>query len=297
MQQLLEKRDIMFPVYERNVESVYDPHLKNKVNAPDVKMLTRTDILGLDDYISIVNKDYRVVENAEVLEPLQQQMINFFDPIVLEDVQIKDTILKNGRTCYSEYIFPRIKHGIETDTGHKTEFGLRFVMKNSFDGKGSVVMWSGLIDFFCTNGTVTGKYDVTRKRHNRNFHTSGFLDAFEKTLEEHSHIVNQYQILADQKVSTYKVRDLFKKLTKSPEKSRRNNTLASKLNRQFEIERLTRGDNMFSVMSALTHYSSHTTGDFSLTRSGDHGTLYKRQEKVTSWLNSNIWKEFVNEVV
>ena len=281
------------------MQSVYDPHLKNKVNAPDVKMLTRTDTLGLDDYISIVNKDYRVVENAEVLIPLQQQMINFFDPIVLEDVQIKDTILKNGRTCYSEYIFPRIKHGIETDTGHKTEFGLRFVMKNSFDGKGSVVMWSGLIDFFCTNGTVTGKYDVTRKRHTRNFHTSGFLDAFEKTLEEHSNIVDQYQRLADRKLSTFdrafKVNALFKRLTKSPEKTRRNNTLANKLNRQFEIERLTRGDNMFAVLSTLTHYASHTTGDFSLTRSGDSGTLYKRQEKVTNWLNSDTWKDFVAE--
>ena len=294
MQQLLEKRDVMFPVYKQSVRGI-----GGKIDAPDVKMLTRINNNGAEEYISVVNKDYRVVENAEVLEPLQQQMINFFDPIVLEDVQIKDTILKNGRTCFSEYIFPKIKHGIETDTGHKTEFGLRFVMKNSFDGKGSVVMWSGLIDFFCTNGTVTGKYDVTRKRHNRNFHTSGFLDAFEKTLEEHSHIVNQYQRLADRKLSTFdrafKVNDLFKRLTKSPEKSKRNNTLASKLNRQFEIERLTRGDNMFAVLSTLTHYASHTTGDFSLTRTGDRGTLYKRQERVTNWLNSDTWKDFVAE--
>jgi len=294
MQQLLEKRDVMFPVYTQSVQGI-----GGKINAPDVKMLTRINNNGGEDYISVVNKDYRVVENAEVLEPLQQQMINFFDPIVLEDVQIKDTILKNGRTCFSEYIFPKIKHGIETDTGHKTEFGLRFVMKNSFDGKGSVVMWSGLIDFFCTNGTVTGRYDVTRKRHTRNFHTSGFLDAFEKTLEEHSHIVDQYQRLADRKLSTFdcafKVNDLFKRLTKSPEKSKRNNTLASKLNRQFEIERLTRGDNMFAVLSTLTHYASHTTGDFSLTRTGDSGTLYKRQERVTNWLNSDTWKDFVAE--
>ena len=208
MQQLLEKRDVMFPVYTQSVRGI-----GGNVYAPDVKMLTRLNNNGTEEYISVVNKDYRVVENAEVLEPLQQQMINFFDPIVLEDVQIKDTILKNGRTCYSEYIFPRIKHGIETDTGHKTEFGLRFVMKNSFDGKGSVVMWSGLIDFFCTNGTVTGKYDVTRKRHTRNFHTSGFLDAFEQTLKEHSNIVDQYQRLADRKLSTFdrafKVNDLF----------------------------------------------------------------------------------------
>lgn len=104
MQQLLETRDIMFPVYKQSVQGI-----GGKINAPDVKMLTRRNKDGMEEYISVVNKDYRVVENAEILEPLQKQMINFFDPLVLQDVHIKDTVLKNGRVCYSEYIFPKSK--------------------------------------------------------------------------------------------------------------------------------------------------------------------------------------------
>jgi hypothetical protein len=246
------------------------------------------------NYISVVNKNYHVVQNIEVLEPLQEQMINYFDPIVLEDVQIKDTILKNGKVCYSEYIFPKIKHGIETDVGHKTEFGLRFVMKNSFDGQGSVVMWSGLIDFFCTNGTVTGKYDVTRKRHSRNFNTDGFINAFEVTMHNHKEIVDGYQRLADKKVKYVQVMNLFDTLTKVKDRLR-SGTLSEKLSNQYNAERYTRGDNAFAVMSAMTHYASHGTGRFNLTRTGDQGTLYKRQEKVTNWLRSDTWKEFVAE--
>jgi hypothetical protein len=292
MQQLLDmNRDIMFPVYTQSVRGIRE---KSIAHAPDVKMLTRINNNGSEEYISVVNKNYHVVENKDILGPLQAQMINYFDPIVLEDVQIKDTILKNGKVCYSEYIFPKIKHGIETDVGHKTEFGLRFVMKNSFDGQGSVVMWSGLIDFFCTNGTVTGKYDVTRKRHSRNFNTDGFINAFEVTMHNHKEIVDGYQRLADKKVKYVQVMNLFDTLTKVKDRLR-SGTLSEKLSNQYNAERYTRGDNAFAVMSAMTHYASHGTGRFNLTRTGDQGTLYKRQEKVTNWLRSDTWKEFVAE--
>ena len=292
MQQLLDmNRDIMFPVYTQSVRGIRE---KSIAHAPDVKMLTRINNNGSEEYISVVNKNYHVVENKDILGPLQAQMINYFDPIVLEDVQIKDTILKNGRECYSEYIFPKIKHGIETDVGHKTEFGLRFVMKNSFDGKGSVAMWSGLIDFFCTNGTVTGKYDVTRKRHSRKFNTDGFINAFEVTMNKHKEIVDDYQILAGKKVKYTKVLNLFDTLTKV-KYNKRSGTLSDRLSDQYISERFNRGDNAFAVMSAMTHYASHGTGAFNLTRTGDQGTLYKRQEKVTNWLRSDTWKEFVAE--
>jgi len=292
MQQLLDmNRDIMFSVRTQNVMGGL-----GLLPAPDMKMLYRGSYIMpvTGTYISVVNKNYCVVENRQVLEPLQKQMIDYFDPIVLEDVQIKDTILKNGKVCYSEYIFPKIKYGIETDVGHKTDFGLRFVIKNSFDGKGSVIMWSGLIDFFCTNGTVTGKYDVTRKRHSRNFNTDGFINAFEVTMNNHKEIVDGYQRLADKKVKHEQVVNLFNTLTKVKDRLR-SGTLSEKLSNQYNVERYSRGDNAFAVMSAMTHYASHGTGRFNLTRTGDQGTLYKRQEKVTNWLRSDTWKEFVAE--
>jgi hypothetical protein len=158
-----DNREIFFNV---STQPVYGLHSGD--TAPNKKMLMRTNGYNSDrTYLDVVNDKYRVVENREILEPLQRQMINFFDPLVLEDVQIKDTVAANGLQCYAEYIFPSIKSEIETSSGHKTNLGLRFVMKNSFDGKGSVTFWSGVIDFFCTNGMVNGTYDVTRKRHSK----------------------------------------------------------------------------------------------------------------------------------
>lgn len=286
-------REIFFNVYEQPVISRDHRHM-----AEDKKMLTRTTPDG-DVYLNVVNSGYRVVENAEILEPLQHQMINYFDPLVLEDVKIKDTISANGNVCYAEYVFPKLKHSIETPTGHRTEFGLRFVMKNTFDGKGSVTMWSGLIDFFCTNGTVMGQYDITRKRHSRNFNTDGFINAFEMSMNSHRQTVEKYQRYADAKVgSSTKVQQLFDKLTKTNRQDqKRSGGLSDRLFSQWIDEVRVRGNNLFAVQSALTHYASHgDDGRFDLTKAGDGGTLYKRGDEVTKWLRSNTWKDFVMEV-
>jgi hypothetical protein len=286
-------REIFFNVYEQPVISRDHRHM-----AEDKKMLTRTTPDG-DVYLNVVNSGYRVVENAEILEPLQHQMINYFDPLVLEDVKIKDTISANGNVCYAEYVFPKLKHSIETSTGHKTYFGLRFVMKNTFDGKGSVTMWSGLIDFFCTNGTVMGQYDITRKRHSRNFNTDGFINAFEMSMTSHKHTVEKYQRYADAKVgSSTKVQQLFDKLTKTNRQDqKRSGGLSDRLFSQWIDEVRERGNNLFAVQSALTHYASHgDDGRFDLTKAGDGGTLYKRGDEVTKWLRSNTWNDFVMEV-
>ena len=205
----------------------------------------------------------------------------------------------NGLQCYAEYVFPSIKSEIETSTGHKTNLGLRFVMKNSFDGKGSVTFWSGVIDFFCTNGMVNGVYDVTRKRHSKNFSTDGFIQAFAYSMDRHQESVKMYQRYADTQVGTsLKVQQLFDKLTKTNRaEKKRDGGLADRLWSQWMDEVKERGNNLFSVQSAMTHYASHDDdGRFNLTKASDGGTLYKRSEQVTKWLSSPTWKDFVEHV-
>ena len=77
-----DNREIFFNVYTQPVKGIY-----NDAVAPNKKMLMRSNGFdGQETYLDVVNDKYRVVENKEILEPLQRQMINFFDPLVLEDV-------------------------------------------------------------------------------------------------------------------------------------------------------------------------------------------------------------------
>ena len=126
-----------------------------------------------------------MVENKEILLPLQEQMVKYFDPEIVKNIKIKDTILHNGAICWAEYVFPNLVEAIETKTGHKTSFQLRYIAKNTFNGSGAVVLYSGDFDVFCTNGMISGSYDVTRKRHTKNFNVEGFMNIFDSSLEKH----------------------------------------------------------------------------------------------------------------
>ena len=89
-------RDIFFSVFEQDVVGI-----TTGVVPQNYKMLTKGDGFSEEDtFLSIVKDKYRVVENEEVLMPLQEQMVNFFDPSVLQDIQIKDTMLKGGAVCF-----------------------------------------------------------------------------------------------------------------------------------------------------------------------------------------------------
>ena len=80
-------REIFFPVFEQEVVGIISGLVPQ-----NYKMLTKGDGISEEIVWFIVKSNYRVVENEEVLLPLQEQMVNHFDPSVLEDVQIKDHI-------------------------------------------------------------------------------------------------------------------------------------------------------------------------------------------------------------
>lgn len=284
-------REIFFKVYEQDIIGAC-----TGIAGDNYKMLTRGDGWAEQDtLLSIVNTKYRVVQNEEILIPMQHQMINHFDPSVLADIQIKDHIAKNGAVCFSEYILPKMKGSVETDTGHKTEIGLRFILKNTFDGSSSVVFYGGVIDFFCTNGMISGEYDVTKKRHTKNFSVDGFLAAFDNSIDRHQDIVMQYQRWADKKIyNTDKVVRLFRKLsTGNEQEPKKKNGLSGKLFAQYIDEASVRGNNVFSLVSAMTHYASHDDDRFPLRSNSDSDSMFNRQETVRKWLNSNAFADFL----
>ena len=152
-----------------------------------------------------------------------------------------------------------------------------------------------MIDFFCTNGMIAGEYDVTRKRHTKNFSVDGFINAFDDTIKRHHTIVEQYQRWADTRIwDSKKVLDLYRTLTKgTTDDPKRKNGLSDRLYAQYLDEIQERGKNIFSVVSALTHYSSHDDERFKLTKRGDDVTLLKREEQVSTWLNSKVFADYL----
>ena len=282
-------REIFFKVYEQDVVGE-----ATGCEAYKHKMLTRGNGISEEDsFLSIVKSNYRIVENEEILMPLQEQMINYFDPTVLADVQIKDHIAKDGAVCFSEYIFPSVKKPVETDTGHKTNMMLRFILKNTFNGSSSVVFYGGLIDAFCTNGMILGDYDVTKRKHTKNFTIDGFIEAFDDCMVNYKNVADTYQKWANTKISyRHNIPLLFSKLTNNQDPKKKN-TLADRLYAQCMDEVTNRGNNLFAVTSAMTHYASHNDNRFPLRSNADNDSLFKRQETVRKWFNSKTFEDFL----
>ena len=291
-------REIFFDVQESDV---YFDAGDVAFHLPNYKVITRDHTVPL----GLVKDSYRTVRNEEVFLPVEEEIINFFDPSLLEEVKVVDHIMKQGAVCYCEYIFPsQQKDGtykeLETKSGHKTSFTLRFIILNSYDGSCSVKFYGGNIDGFCTNGMIVGAYDFAKAKHTKNFNADQFRLQLSQTLVNFNESVAKLQQYADTLIQPYQttlVQDLFRRLTKGDtDEPKRQTALSEKLFAQFIEETHDRGSNVFSVTSALTNYASHDSERFSLTKAGDDGTLLKRQERVRSWLNSDTFKHFVESV-
>ena len=66
----------------------------------------------------------------------------------------------------------------------------------------------------------------------------------------------------------------------------------------FTRELTVRGNNVFSLHSAFTNYSSHKNDDLFRSRTTKHEDveaeiLFKREEEITNILNSNSWRELL----
>ena len=75
--------------------------------------------------------------------------------------------------------------------------------------------------------------------------------------------------------------------------SKKSHGLGDRLFAQYIDEIQERGNNVFSLVSAMTHFASHDDARFGLTSRSDNGTLFKRQQTVSGWLKSKTFEDFL----
>ena len=84
------------------------------------------------------------------------------------DVSIDTKVSRNGAWALEKVVFNNHKATVETSR-HTTETALSLYAWHGVDGSTSNNVISGAIDFFCTNGMVTGDYSKIRKKNTRHF--------------------------------------------------------------------------------------------------------------------------------
>ena len=248
-----------------------------------------------DEAIGIVGKDFGGVDHptyfgqirGAVAEELGFTHKDFYDSMSINnDITIDTKVSRNGAWALEKMVFNNHKATVETDR-HTTETALSLYAWHGVDGSTSNNVISGAIDFFCTNGMVTGDYSKIRKKNTRHFDMSRITHEMEGIYDRWLDHNAWCQKLAEKDISVTSLKNTLEVML--PERASKN-MLNSVLD-EFSV----RGANAWAVYSAFTQYASHEDR-FGFRQTANDNTLerqFKRNEDVAKWIEHPAFLKLV----
>tara|TARA_R100000306_G_C4363993_1_gene136699 strand:+ start:293 stop:1171 length:879 start_codon:yes stop_codon:yes gene_type:complete len=252
----------------------------------DKKGIYKVDVEGnIVQGLGIVGQSYPLSTHKDFFSQQHEMLINKFPNEHIKDAHAHYRTSRDGAWALQDIRFPNIKFPIESRK-HTTEVGLRNVSWHSVDGSASNNALFGAIDFFCTNGMITGEYELVKKKNTKHFDMRRFIDEIEKSVEEFYTTVRKYQMWANRDITFENAKSVVESLPVADRSK-------EKLLNIYSQEATTRGSNLWALYSSFTNYSSHTDNGFAIRRTAsDHEaqTMLKREFEVASWVEN---EEFV----
>ena len=264
---------------------------------PERRYVIRTDT---DEAIGVVGKDFGGVSHPQFFgqirdawaEELGFKHTDFtgwtgYDSRALEnDISIDTKVSRNGAWALEKVVFNNHKATVETSR-HTTETALSLYAWHGVDGSTSNNVISGAIDFFCTNGMVTGDYSKIRKKNTRHFDMGRITHEMEGIYDRWVNHNTWCQKLAEKDISVNALKTALEDIL--PERASKN-MLNSVLD-EFSV----RGANAWAVYSAFTQYASHEDR-FGFRQTANDNTLerqFKRNEDVAKWIEHPAFLQLV----
>ena len=130
----------------------------------------------------VVGDKYKVTQMRDFTDATEAMLINALPNDKFKDMEINDTMSHGSAVRCRKYTFPAFSKPIETRK-HQTEVALTVALVQSYDGSTSNGFVTGLLDFFCTNGMISGDYTKGNKRHTSGFNLTNFIQGGEGFLQ------------------------------------------------------------------------------------------------------------------
>ena len=259
---------IDFPVA---FEPTLVPHKKYVVNA------------NTGQYLDTVGHKFNCASHPDFFRGVQDTMIEELNSPDLEDVKVTFRTARNGAWAMMDTTFPNVKVRVETRK-HTTEIAQRVIALHGIDGSCSNQVFYGGIDFFCTNGMISGEYDTVRRKNTLMFSLDKFIDELRNAKQDFYAHGRKLQTWASTHVSHDQVKLMLEEVLKSDSK-------ADKMMNVYNMEAAQRGQNLFSLYSAFTNYASHATesNGFKLRETGNDTqaqSMFRREQDVSKWVST-----------
>ena len=243
------------------------------------------------DVLGIVGAGFPSVPHGDFFRNIVDAIVENFGAEDTSQVIPKFTTAHNGAVALLDITFPNISYTIRTDK-HTTNIAQRAILWHGIDGTKSNLGVFGAVDFFCTNGMITGTYEQVRKKNTSGFNLANFVEEIKQSHNNFITHAKYLQLMADTNFSRSQMANL-KELLEPMGMSKR---MAKNMYDLFLDEASVRGKNLWALYSAMTNYSSHTNNGFKLKDMGNDTratSMWEREQKVVKWTNSTAFKELL----
>ena len=231
----------------------------------------------------VVGDKYKVTQMGDFTSATEKMLLDTLPNDKFKDMEISDSMSHGSAVRSRKYTFPAFSKPIETRK-HQTEVALTVALVQSYDGSTSNGFVTGLLDFFCTNGMISGDYTKGNKRHTSGFDLTNFILDMDKVVRDFYKDIQRYQVMASTDI---RITDAHAAIEALPGMSEK---MQDRMRNQYLTEVETRGSNVWALASALTYYSSHNSEEFPVKGSASNDNVTKslldRSRRVTNWMNS-----------
>ena len=234
-------------------------------------------------YLDTVGHKFNCASHPDFFRGVQDTMIEELNAPDLEDVRVTFRTARNGSWAMMDTTFPNVKVNVETSK-HKTEIAQRVIALHGIDGSCSNQVFYGGIDFFCTNGMISGEYDTVRRKNTLLFSLDRFINELRRAKQDFYEHGRKLQTWASTHIGAVQVEELLSTVMSSDSK-------ADKMLSVYFSEAATRGHNLFALYSAFTNYSSHANdnNNFKLRDTGNDTqaqSMFRREQDVSKWIST-----------
>ena len=235
----------------------------------------------------VVGNKYKVTQMGDFTKATEEMLLEALPNDKFKDMEISDSMSHGSAIRSRKYTFPAFSKPIETRK-HQTDVALTVALIQSYDGSTSNGFVTGLLDFFCTNGMISGDYTKGNKRHTSGFNLANFILDMDKVVRDFYKDIQRYQVMASTDIRIPQAEAVLEALPGMSEK------MQERMKDQYLTEVSTRGSNVWALASALTYYSSHNSEEFPVKGSASNDNVTKslldRSRRVNTWMNSGAFQ-------
>ncbi len=240
------------------------------------------------EYLGVVGHKFNCASHPEFFTSVWETMTENLPEHEMEGATVGWKTARHGSWGMLDVVLPNVKHKITTGQ-HQTEVAQRIISLHGIDGSCSNQVFFGAIDFFCTNGMITGDYQKVRRKNTKNFDLQSFQQELRTKNIQFEEQMGRLQTMANISLNgRYSlVEDVVKELMpKRP---------AEKMLSLYREEASIRGNNVFALYSAMTNYASYADerNGFELRQSSNDNaaiTMWNREQTVSKWTSSPTWE-------